>query len=726
MSCCDQPPSWIALSAVWLLAIVLAALGPAPAWADIPFGSANFLNSNADDDAGDDIEVALATDGNGVWVAVWSSNEDDIGDEEIGSDYDILFSRSTNNGASWSEPLALTSSMIDDSRDDFRPSIAADSSNRWVVVWERVEFGSLPRVVASSSTNNGASWSSITTVSDTSDDDDANQAPSVATDGNGGWVAVWQRREPGRRYEVRSARSFNGGFSWSGEREIVTDSDDDDDEDKNPVIKTDRTGNWIAVWERQDQSFFAFNDADIFFARSFNAGASWTSENALNTNDDEDDGNDLTPDLAGDGRGNWIAVWQTFEDDIDNDEIGFDGDILVAVSNSNGAFWSHPFPISSRAFDDDSNDLDAAPRIATDRMGRWAVVWTTRNDDVTGGDDEAVFACSFDNGSSWSSLERLDPGAEFNGLPAIAADASGHWIAAWEDDDGSDFDIAYAAASINTGSGLINLSTRGQVGADDFVMIGGFIIEEGASKTVLLTGRGPSLSQFGVPDVLADPTLTLFNSQGTEIASNNDWGDASNASEINNSSHRPARDAEAAILTTLQPGSYTVHLAGAGETTGQGLVEIWDENFEQSARLINISTRGEVGTGDFVMIGGFIIGGSGGSRTVLITGLGPSLEALGVPDALQNPTLRLFRGSTQIAFNDNWMDASNASEIEASVHGPENDAEAAIRMTLAPGTYTVHLAGADETTGQGLVEIWDETSGSAIALQPMPSGFMAR
>jgi hypothetical protein len=254
------------------------------------------------------------------------------------------------------------------------------------------------------------------------------------------------------------------------------------------------------------------------------------------------------------------------------------------------------------------------------------------------------------------------------------------------------------------------------VGEGDFVMIGGFIIEGTSSKTVLVTGRGPSLSEFGVPDALADPTLNLFDADG-EIAFNNNWRDADNAAEIAVSPNRPSNNVEAAILVALEPGSYTAHLAGAGATTGQGLIEVWDEGLGETARLANISTRGQVGTDDFVMIGGFVIDGAD-PRNVLVTGLGPSLIEFGVPDALLDPSLRLFDADGQeIAFNDDWREANNADDISASPHGPNKMAEAAIFLKLDPGAYTVHLAGADDTTGQGLVEVWDETE---MARQPVP------
>jgi hypothetical protein len=137
----------------------------------------------------------------------------------------------------------------------------------------------------------------------------------------------------------------------------------------------------------------------------------------------------------------------------------------------------------------------------------------------------------------------------------------------------------------------------------------------------------------------------------------------------------------------------------------------------EPSRFSNLSTRGQVGSGDFVMIAGLIVDGDQPKR-ILITGKGPSLTPFGVPDALANPTLRLYRGQTEIAFNDNWMDASNAVEIGDTPGAPTIAEEAALLLTLDPGTYTAHLAGFGGTSGQGLVEVWELNASGRHAVTP--------
>jgi hypothetical protein len=140
--------------------------------------------------------------------------------------------------------------------------------------------------------------------------------------------------------------------------------------------------------------------------------------------------------------------------------------------------------------------------------------------------------------------------------------------------------------------------------------------------------------------------------------------------------------------------------------------------------VTNISTRGQVGTGDFVMIAGFTITDT--PKTVLITGKGPSLTPFGVPNALANPQIRLFRGQTQIDFNDDWQNASNASAIAGLANGPTNTLEAALFLTLEPGAYTIHLEGSGGATGQGLVEVWEQSPQAKLLATTGSAGFAIR
>ncbi len=158
----------------------------------------------------------------------------------------------------------------------------------------------------------------------------------------------------------------------------------------------------------------------------------------------------------------------------------------------------------------------------------------------------------------------------------------------------------------------------------------------------------------------------------------------------------------------MTPGAYTAILAGKNDTTGVGLVEVYDLDQSAGSKLANISTRGFVDIGDNVMIGGFIAGPTDtGATRVLIRAIGPSLSGVGIQDALQDPVLELHDGSgATIATNDNWKDTQQA-EIEATGIAPTDDRESATLQTLVPGNYTAIVRGKDSTTGVGLVEVYN-------------------
>jgi YVTN family beta-propeller protein len=254
---------------------------------------------------------------------------------------------------------------------------------------------------------------------------------------------------------------------------------------------------------------------------------------------------------------------------------------------------------------------------------------------------------------------------------------------------------------------LGNLSTRGHVQTGNNVMISGFVIGGSATKTVAVVATGPSLANFGITNPLANPTMTLVRSSDQAVVgSNDDWQAASNASQLQAAGFAPSDALESAILVNLPPGAYTAIVQGVGGGTGTAVVAVYEVD-EPTRRLVNISTRANVLTGNDVLIGGFVIQGSG-PQTVAIVGTGPSLAAYGIANPLANPTLTLMRSSDQamLATNDDWGSASNASQISASGFAPSNALESAILVTLQPGAYTAILSGVGNTTGIGVVAVY--------------------
>jgi hypothetical protein len=250
---------------------------------------------------------------------------------------------------------------------------------------------------------------------------------------------------------------------------------------------------------------------------------------------------------------------------------------------------------------------------------------------------------------------------------------------------------------------MLNNSTRLDTGTGNDVLIGGFIVAGQAKKKIVVRGLGPSLKINGtpIPGTLPDPVLELHRADGAIAAANNDWKDTQQT-EIQLTGLAPTDDREAAIVSSLDPGTYTVVLSGRNNATGIGLVEAYDVDQTSPARLLNLSARGQVGTQNNVMIGGVILGGPDYSR-VLFRGLGPSIPVAG---SLANPVIELHDGNgATIGSNDDWKQTQSA-EIHASGLAPVDDREAAIIGNFEPGTYTLVLRGKDNTTGIALVEAY--------------------
>lgn len=267
-------------------------------------------------------------------------------------------------------------------------------------------------------------------------------------------------------------------------------------------------------------------------------------------------------------------------------------------------------------------------------------------------------------------------------------------------------------------SRLLNVSARAAAGAGPNAVISGFVIAAGAPRSVLIRAAGPGLAGFGVNGPLGAPALTLFNAASTAIAANTRWGSANNVGEIRSASSRlgafPFADnsADSALLVTLAPGAYSVHIespAGSGVT----LAEIYDADTASAGGLVNLSVRAQISAGDAVVIPGLVVS-DGATKTVLIRAVGPGLAAFGVAGPLlASPTLSLFAGAEAFLTNTRWNMAANAVEIRDTARRvgafalAEGSADSAIVANLSPGAYTVQVRSANAASGQVLVEVFE-------------------
>jgi hypothetical protein len=292
---------------------------------------------------------------------------------------------------------------------------------------------------------------------------------------------------------------------------------------------------------------------------------------------------------------------------------------------------------------------------------------------------------------------------------------------------------SYVFASTKTGvttpaaiaAQALNMSTRLRTDTGNNVGIGGFTITGAVPKHVIIRAIGPSLTQFGftAAEILADPTLEVHGCGAFGIITNNNWRDSQEA-QIKADGLAPTNDLESAIDATLPPGTYTAIVRGNTNTPQAGicLFEVYDLDTAATSNLANLSTRAFVGTGNNAVIAGFVLGNNAGNDRVVIRGLGPSLSSFGIANTLADPTLELRDDNgTLLISNNDWQDnGAQAAEITAAGLAPSNTKEPAIAATLPPGLYTVIFSGVNDSTGVGLVEVYDRGDGSGAPPPPPP------
>lgn len=272
---------------------------------------------------------------------------------------------------------------------------------------------------------------------------------------------------------------------------------------------------------------------------------------------------------------------------------------------------------------------------------------------------------------------------------------------------------ATATATVgSTGTArLVNIATRVALGGAAGTPIPGFVLSGAGTKPMLVRAVGPTLATFGLTGVLADPRLSLISGSAT-LATNDNWlaGDAATMAGAG-AFALTAASKDAALVVTLNAGAYSAPVTATDGGSGVALLEVYDADTSSTANVINASTRAFVGTGDSVLIPGFVISGTGALK-LLIRAVGPTLGALGVTGALADPTITLYRGTAALASNDNWSSAANASEIASTATSvgafalPTGSKDAAMVTTLAAGSYTAIVSGVANTTGIALVELY--------------------
>jgi hypothetical protein len=307
-----------------------------------------------------------------------------------------------------------------------------------------------------------------------------------------------------------------------------------------------------------------------------------------------------------------------------------------------------------------------------------------------------------------------------NGVPIAGATGRFHELAAAAAGDAGDYMVEVsnsfgaattAAATValdpDASARLVNMSVRAPLAAGA-TLIPGFVTTG--------TGSRQMLADHGVVGFHADPAMT-FHAGPSSTFTNDNWGAADNAAEIASVTEQlggfplEADSADAAALLDVVPGLYTTHVTGVGGATGVMLFELYVGEGGDS-RLVNVSARGDIGTGENIMIPGFVVSGNG-AKTLLIRAVGPSLDNHGVSGWLADPALTIHESGAPILAIDNWGQAPDVGELVAVSEAVgafpliEGSTDAAVLVVLMPGIYTAIASGVGGTTGNVLVEVYE-------------------
>ena len=338
-------------------------------------------------------------------------------------------------------------------------------------------------------------------------------------------------------------------------------------------------------------------------------------------------------------------------------------------------------------------------------------------------------------GGAFNVERRLQGGVDWTVLGSVGGD-----VESFDDPNvgrGKDYDYRLVAINgfgtemtpaqniVTLKSNLINLATRGILGTGENVLIVGFSFGGTGDIDLLARTQGPEMAidsaGLGPDDVAADPSSGLYLGPNL-IQDNDDWGDTQleeikalfSPRTIAQPNSDDASKDSAMIITQTAAKTLTIisqDIQGLGRLA---LVEVFDtyDGLPNDAPtyLTNLATRGYVGTGSGIIIGGFTIDGEVDMK-LLLRGKGPSLPA-SIVNPLLDPKLTLYRGSEVIGFNDNWEDDGAAAEVIAvsdevgAANYATGSKDSALVTTLSPGLYTFFLQGVDDGTGVGLIEVF--------------------
>jgi hypothetical protein len=499
---------WCRVACGAVFCAALARSAPVAVAADVPVPSPVPLNSNAASDSGDDTNVRLFSDGAERLLAVWES-KDDLGGT-IGTDVDLLYAWSDDQGQTWSAPATLNGDAATDNTDESLDELKLLGAGHWYALWHVVPVpeGTCTRRVVARSSDNGASWSAPVEVIDPHA-----KCSAMATNGQGTWLAAWTQAHPDHSpgcsgvaigFDILVSRSLDDGATWSEPAlldaagrpcgcTLSTHCAGHEACRGGPFAMFVIEGNWVLTW-RESCAFGSSLDADFLSSTSRDDGQTWSAPTAISAASSYIPSYVLQ--LSAPSTGLWYMLWSG-----DHSYYEYYGDtcdssvLATSVSRDAGATWTgslitsegychfRPFLLPARLVADSIGNLlvawwslsrllvshswdsaatwsyrvnpdvnegfsvvtDTAPLAAGDGQGGWALVWPSKDpsDGNLGTDADILVAFSRDHGARWTTPVALDPSAASDSVDdkpdAILAIGPGRWLVTWSGSLGGDY-----------------------------------------------------------------------------------------------------------------------------------------------------------------------------------------------------------------------------------------------------------------------------------------------
>jgi hypothetical protein len=352
--------------------------------------------------------------------------------------------------------------------------------------------------------------------------------------------------------------------------------------------------------------------------------------------------------------------------------------------------------------------ISVAPALTTQPVGQSVSVGATVTLTVTVSGSPAPALQWRRNGAN------LNDGATIRGattpslvLSNVQPDQAGDYTVMVSNSAGTAISNA-AAVTVNTvdpSARLTNLSVRTALAASQTLIVG--VVVNDGSREILVRAAGPALAAFGLSTVMADPRLELYNGPNRLLSYNDLAGNLVPKFASVGAFGFPTGSKDAAFVESIN-AAYSIQAKGTGP--GVVLVEAYDTGEATAARLVNVSARNRVGTGDDILIAGFALSGSGAKR-LLIRAVGPTLGAapFNVPGVLSNPKLEIYNSDgVKVTENDDWDPQLSTTFLGVGAFLLNSGSrDAALVTTLPAGSYTVQVKGADGGTGEALIEIYE-------------------